>query len=138
MVRKSRKSRSSHFPTIPTSHFPGLGNLQRELPDPILNRTFGALVTVISLWQQPRYLKQGTNLQKINDTILTTSTPQNDIEINIYTLTNITTDIQTWLDNIHSMANNSQSFENAFSAHLKWWNQFWERSWIQILATSSE
>jgi hypothetical protein len=69
--------------------------------------------------------------------MLVTALPLNNIEINVFTLTEITNNTNQWLNDIRLIKANSEDYETALAGHMKWWSKFWDRSWIEILTTST-
>ncbi|MBN2375818.1 MAG: hypothetical protein JXD22_05435 [Sedimentisphaerales bacterium] len=86
--------------------------------DPILHRTFGAVVTA-------------KNAQRRDDLTLSTS-PAAIQQISIYVLTKHPSQPNQWLAAMDHLIKTTEqiSFQNRRAAHVKWWNQFWNRSWI--------
>ena len=82
----------------------GLASLIGKLPDPLLNRTFGGAVT----W--------GANL------------------VSVHALTAQTGKAEEWIGRLDQQiaATEATPVDRAYEAHLKWWREFWDRSWIRI------
>lgn len=53
-----------------------------------------------------------------------------NIDIRIYSLTMKTKDVSKWIDEIKSISNSHDSYKHSWKQHCKWWNDFWNRSWI--------
>lgn len=92
--------------------------------DPLLNRTFGALV-------------KGNGLIKVNDRQLAASNPQKQITISVYPFTAQTASLDEWIKGVYEQAKQSDaiSLRDAFSKHTTWWESFWQRSWIKVSGT---
>jgi len=88
--------------------------------DPLLNRIFGAMVTA-------------ENPVVVDDKNLRSSL-SNQHQISIYMLTLHPSTPQQWIDSIESLATDIQKipFDIRFKSHQKWWEDFWNRSWINI------
>jgi len=92
--------------------------------DPILNRTFGAIIT-------------GTDAKRVSDSFLQTNLSKTG-RLTIYVLTKHPSQPREWLRAIENRAANIEalSFKDRLKAHEEWWAAFWSRSWIH--ATSVE
>ncbi|MEI6786930.1 MAG: DUF5703 domain-containing protein [bacterium] len=92
--------------------------------DPLLHRTFGALLC-------------GDGLVKDGDQALRTATPQTRIAVAIHPLTAQTATLEEWVTAATSQAARSDAvaWEIAFAEHAAWWRAFWERSWIRVSGT---
>ncbi len=103
-----------------------LTGLEEEIAlgkDPILNRTFGALV-------------RGTNLQAVSDTVMKSITTAKSGTIRIFPLTKTTGSEAEWLKAVEEQADLIPANTNKrFAAHQQWWRQYWNRSWIDITST---
>lgn len=86
--------------------------------DPILHRTFGAIIT-------------GTEARRIDDSTLQTASAKTS-HLNVYLLTKHPSQPDEWLKGIEALADKTEaiSFNKRQKAHIKWWNEFWDRSWI--------
>ncbi|AOW10294.1 DUF5703 domain-containing protein [Flavobacterium gilvum] len=103
----------------------GLGNEIVKGKDPVLNRTFGALV-------------RGTNFKAISDTEIQTKTGSKAFSVQIFSLTNQSENAQDWLKATEKLAKNvKSSSETRFLAHKNWWHQFWNRSKIEITSSNA-
>ena len=94
------------------------------IADPILHRTFGALIT-------------GSEAKRLNETALQTESSKKG-RLNVYVLTTHPSQPAEWQSAIENMADETEAvpFEERQLAHEKWWAEFWNRSWIH--ATSSD
>lgn len=86
--------------------------------DPILNRTFGALIS-------------GTEAECVNKNTLQTSDAKRG-NLNVYVLTRHPSQPDEWLAAIKQLATgiDSMPFEQRRKRHEKWWAEYWNRSWI--------
>ena len=93
--------------------------------DPILHRTFGAIIT-------------GSEVKKINNSTLQTG-PSKKGRMNIFVLTRQPAQPDEWLRDINGLAGNIEKipFEKRKSEHEKWWSDFWNRSWIYATSNTS-
>lgn len=94
--------------------------------DPLLHRTFGAVV-------------RGTGLRSTCDIAMKTIQPKESIELQVFPLTRFADSpsawlymAEDWIDRIPS------STEARFVAHQAWWKQYWGRSWISLSACGPE
>ncbi len=93
--------------------------------DPLLNRTFGALL-------------RGDGLVKAGEGVLRTVAPQSRITLSIHPLTAQTDTLDEWTRTVTMQAarNDASPREAAFAEHVTWWRAFWERSWIRVSGTT--
>lgn len=93
--------------------------------DPILHRTFGAVIT-------------GTNGMRKDERILQTS-PSKTGRLNVYVLTKQPASTEEWLADIENLVSKTEKlpFSERRRAHEKWWSEFWNRSWIHATNTNS-
>ncbi|MCD6201649.1 MAG: hypothetical protein J7K46_07565 [Bacteroidales bacterium] len=94
--------------------------------DPILHRTFGAIIT-------------GSDTKRLNDKSLTTA-PEKSGRLNIYVLTKHPSQPNKWQEDIEQMAAEIESipFYDREKAHMRWWSDFWDRSWIYATSAGSK
>lgn len=101
----------------------GLGAEAAKGSDPILHRTFGAVV-------------RGTGLQAVSDTQLKSGAPATGFTIGVFPLTQTADSPTRWLKAAETRADAiSDPTEARFSAHRAWWQAFWDRSWIEVAPT---
>ena len=88
--------------------------------DPLLNRTFGALV-------------EGEGLISKSDTLLVSKKPSVHFQVNIYPLTEISSS-EGWKESVvrKSTEISKMPLKARRDAHYKWWQQFWARNYIFI------
>ncbi len=89
-----------------------------KMTDPILHRTFGAMITA-------------DNAKRIDDLTLTTL-PSKSHSVSICVLTQHPSTPEKWHKSINNMIAEVKktSIHNRIIAHNKWWSDFWNRSWI--------
>ena len=94
--------------------------------DPILHRTFGAVL-------------RASRAQKIDDLNLL-STESNSHLFSIYVLTRHPSSPEDWLKAVERTIETTEKipFQTRLQAHRTWWQQFWNRSWIDIHSKSSD
>jgi hypothetical protein len=99
------RNERSIFPL--TLRHQGLGSLLGKIPDPLLNRTFGGALS----WSG--------NL------------------VSVHTLTAQTPTLEGWRTQLERQIAGTDAVpvERAHAAHLKWWQEFWNRSWIHVSGT---
>ncbi len=95
-----------------------------KMTDPILHRTFGAVVTA-------------DNAKRLDDLTLTTTAARSQ-RINVYVLTRHPSTPDQWTKQMDRLIDSVEKspFEKRLQAHNKWWSDFWDRSWIY--ATQNE
>jgi hypothetical protein len=94
-------------------------------PDPLLHRTFGAVVTA-------------SPGERLDDRRLR-SAPSTSHRFNIFVLTRHPSTPERWLDDSDNTIRRveAQPFEARRAAHEAWWNEFWNRSWIRASANTN-
>ncbi|MFH0990680.1 MAG: DUF5703 domain-containing protein [bacterium] len=92
-------------------------------PDPLLHRTFGALITC-------------EKAKRVDDVALQ-STSSKRHHFAIYVLTQHPSTPHKWLGAIEKQQRESErvGFNTLWKDHVQWWKKFWNRSWI--IVTSS-
>ena len=107
-----------------TNQTQGLSEHFKE--DPILHRTFGAIIT-------------GSETTKINDQTLETSLSKTG-RLNIYVLTTHPSKPDEWLAAISNLSDRIErvAFKKRKEAHEKWWAEFWDRSWIHATVSGND
>ena len=98
-----------------------MGDVVDQFPDPLIHRTFGGVIS-------------GKGLKSKDDKTLATTAPMEQIEIQIHPLTAQTKTADEWLLQLeeHRKTANATPTGEAWSAHVKWWQSFWQRSWIDV------
>ena len=106
-----------------TNELQGLSEYFKE--DPILHRTFGAVIT-------------GTESESIDDATLETASGKKG-RLNVYVLTQHPAQPDEWKSSIENLASDIEStpIQKRQKAHEEWWTEFWERSWIHAESTES-
>ena len=106
-----------------TNKLQGLSEFYKN--DPILHRTFGAIIT-------------GSNAKKLGNKILKTQASKKG-RLNVFVLTEQPASPEEWLESLTKLAKNIEStpFAERKSLHKKWWLGFWNRSWIYATSTDS-
>ncbi len=106
-----------------TNNLQGLSEYYKN--DPILYRTFGAIIT-------------GTRATKISNESLEIMASKTG-RFNIYVLTKHPSKPEEWQRSIEELAIGIEkvSFEERQNAHQTWWSEFWNRSWIYAINTDS-
>jgi len=89
-----------------------------KMADPLLHRTFGAVIKAV-------------NGKRLDDLTLTTSRSRSQ-RFDIYVLTKHPSSPREWLEAIDARISSVESvpFGRRREAHLRWWRDFWNRSWI--------
>ena len=93
--------------------------------DPILHRTFGAIIT-------------GTESVRVDYKTLQTATAKTG-RLNAYVLTKHPFQPDEWQAVVENLATNIETvpFKERQNAHKKWWVEFWDRSWIHATLDDS-
>lgn len=99
----------------------GLGDFINLSADPLLNRTFGALI------RSEGFAKKGAAQ-------LNTSKASKQFSISVYLLTAQTKQGDGWVKQIEKLAQNTESLnrDERFKNHKYWWHSFWDRSYIHV------
>jgi len=103
----------------------GLERLMGMVADPILHRTFGGAIS-------------GKNLVRSEATeatrTLKTAMPTRHLDISIHVLTAQTDTAQQWVEQLDRLIaeGGKLPLAESWKAHCKWWEQFWNRSWIVV------
>ena len=101
-----------------TATIQGLNDFKR--PDPLLGRTFGAVV-------------RAADGHRVDDRTLATARTKSP-HLLVYVVTKQPATPDQWLDDVHDLIKRTTSLTvaNQRAEHVMWWNQFWNRSWIDI------
>jgi len=96
-----------------------------HMSDPLLHRNFGVRIS-------------GTGLSNVADTTLVSTKARNNFQIQVFPLTMIGS-ISSWKRQIveQSSAVQALALQSRIAAHIKWWRNFWNRSYIFISANDS-
>jgi hypothetical protein len=88
--------------------------------DPILNRSFGALI-------------RAKGFTAVSNTELKSTAPAKSFSVRIVPLTTFADSAEAWLTLAEKSAGSVPASAAArFSAHQAWWQGFWRRSWIEV------
>ncbi|MCF7837907.1 MAG: DUF5703 domain-containing protein [Candidatus Marinimicrobia bacterium] len=92
--------------------------------DPLLHRTFGALL-------------RGDGLVKAEGRALRTAAPGTRLAFAIHPLTAQTETVEAWMAALRAQAvlTDATDVQAAFAEHTAWWQSFWQRSWIRVSGT---
>ena len=98
-----------------------MGDVVDQFPDPLINRTFGGVIS-------------GKGLKSKDDKTLATTVPVENMEIQIHPLTAQTKTADEWLLQLEEQRKTVDAApkSEAWEAHVKWWQSFWQRSWIDV------
>jgi hypothetical protein len=93
--------------------------------NPIMNRTFGALL-------------KGENSKRTSDASIETE-PALKGKLSVFVLTKHPSDPQRWIKEIEVLESEVEAipYSERKKAHNKWWNKFWNRSWISAVPSDS-
>ncbi len=102
-----------------------LESLLSKYPDPLLHRCFGVAM-------------KGQDLASVDKQTLKSTPAFKSVRLDLYALTQQTDSPESWrsaLDKIVA-ATEAVKIKSAREAHQKWWQKFWERSWIHVSGDS--
>lgn len=107
-----------------TNKIQGLSDFFRK--DPILHRTFGAIIT-------------GTEASIIDDRTLETKATKSG-HLSIYVLTKHPAEPGEWLNSMEEIVavTDEMPFEKRLREHRGWWKAFWKRSWINARSETGD
>ncbi len=108
----------------PAQHAKTQGVTDFKRPDPLLHRTFGSVITA-------------DGGRRLDNTHL--ASPQSNAHrFSVFVLTKHPSSPRQWLAAMEQTINNvkKQSFKNRRAGHERWWADFWNRSWIDITAST--
>jgi len=113
--------RNAHSVFADSFKFQHLGDIVDQFTDPLMNRTFGGLIS-------------GEGLKSKDNKTLVTSAPAKEIAVSIHALTAQTKTPEDWLAQLEQQRKTVEAFPKgeAWPAHVKWWQEFWQRSWIYV------
>lgn len=96
-----------------------------DMPDPLLHRNFGVRIS-------------GAGLSNVSDTMLVSAKARNNFQIQVFPLT-MNGSIANWKRQILKQSSTvlALSLQSRLAAHIKWWRNFWNRSFIFISANDS-
>lgn len=97
----------------------GLNKYIKKGDDPLLDRTFGALL-------------RSNDLEKVSPSMLSTKDPLTKLSVSVYAFTSQTKTIEEWIQKITEKAEITESLskEKRLNDHKNWWQSFWGKSYI--------
>ena len=109
----------SIYPLVFTNQH--LDSLLAKYPDPLLNRTFSVAM-------------KGKSLASADDQTLKSTAPQKSFRLDLFALTAQAERIEDWQIELNKIVAQVEKIkiEDARTAHRQWWNDFWNRSWINV------
>jgi len=124
-VLDGQEDRIAWYHRNPVSPWKGTLELQHLQPalkigtDPLLHRTFGGVI-------------RGKGLVSVDEKTLKSAAPQRGFRVSVHSHTLVPATEAQWLAAIEKnvRAVDAVGIEQARAAHRKWWNEFWNRSWI--------
>ena len=101
-----------------------MGEFVDKFHDPLMNRTFGGLMV-------------GEGLKAKDAQTLVTYEPTQTIHVSIHALTAQTKTSEEWLAQLEQQRQTMEAvpIEDAWPAHVSWWKDFWDRSYIHVSGT---
>jgi uncharacterized protein DUF5703/glycosyl hydrolase family 95 len=111
----------------PTMKHQALGHMAKPENDPLMHRTFGGLL-------------QGKGFVKVDETKLRSAAPATQQGFSITVKTAITQTAAQWIADLEELASQCQKTDSqtALAEHEKWWDAFWNRSYIFVSPAASE
>ena len=97
----------------------GMTNAADAVKDPLLYRTFGGYVA-------------GTEFMAQDERTLVTEKPMRSFAVRIACPCAQTESAEAWLAQAKELAQSSFDISGAIRRNLKWWHDYWQRSWINI------
>ena len=99
----------------------GLGGYKNKFADPLMNRIFGG-----AIW--------GDGFKKVDKSTLESSGKIKEGKLYILAETLSPSTPEDWIKKITLDYEKIKSVkqENMFAQHKSWWNDFWQRSWVQV------
>jgi len=113
-----RNEKSCYPVTLKNQH---LGELLAKYPDPLMDRTFGGCI-------------RGEGLKKVDAVTLKSGKARRRFVVSIYLLTAQTQSRDGWFKLLDRQigAVEAVDLEAARAEHRRWWDGFWNRSWIRV------
>ena len=104
-----------------TFRIQSLGYLTNSLTDPLLSRTFGAVLSA-------------DGLANSSATRLLSAGVRTNLTLTIVPLTTVTNSVPEWQANLSATAAAVAAVDRQqrYAAHCAWWQAFWQRHWIVI------
>ena len=101
-----------------------LESLLPKYPDPLMHRCFGLAM-------------KGDNLVSSDNQTLKSLKVSSSQQLDIYVLTEQADTPEAWRAELDKRIKKIDSFEisKAWTAHKNWWEEFWNRSWINVTGT---
>ena len=99
----------------------GLEGFAAKSSDPLLHRTFGGCI-------------RGEGLAPDGPTALKSTRPASRFVVSVYPLTARTDTADEWIGRLDKSvaAVDAVALETARAEHRRWWDEFWNRSWIRV------
>jgi alpha-L-fucosidase 2 len=99
----------------------GLGELSDRFEDPLLNRTFGGMIT-------------GAGFTAAGTQKLVAEPAARPLHLQVLAHTAQTESADAWLDDVERLHGkvNAIAADERWQAHQDWWRDFWNRSWIEV------
>lgn len=113
--------RNTHSPFPETLSVQNLGQLAATVPDPILNRTFGATLNA-------------DGFANTSSTRLASAAPRANARFTIVPLTSVTPAAADWQAELAAKvaAVGAVPYDQRLAAHRDWWSGFWNRHWLVV------
>jgi hypothetical protein len=97
----------------------GLTSAADKVKDPLLYRTFGGCVT-------------GDRFLAVDERTLRTEIPTNSFSFHVACPCEQTDTTLDWMELAVRFATDSYDVNEALKRNVKWWNNYWQRSWVNI------
>jgi hypothetical protein len=99
----------------------GLGSFLSQMPHPLLGRTFGAAM-------------EGEGLESVDPLKLKSTTPRRNHRVSISLLTLHPATVDQWRQRLDEVIATATAVDRAVARreHERWWEAFWQRSWLFV------
>ena len=104
-----------------TMRVQALVSLIERIPDPLLDLTLGGCI-------------HGDSMMAVDDNTLVSAVPAKSHLVSIYAVTKQTKTEEEWIKHLEQTIDQieSRDLEKSREAHQKWWESFWNHSWIRV------
>ncbi len=121
----------------------GLESYYNTMTDPLLDRTFGGAIQgdgFVSVIKKAVFEENGTppsypkKMMAYSDRELRSAQPRTKHDFSVYVLARHPITVTEWLKELDKLVDEVDAIdvEDARRAHQRWWDDFWNRSWIRI------
>jgi Domain of unknown function (DUF5703) len=118
----------------------GLTNAADVCKDPLLHRTFGGYITgdgFVARTNTPMPALAPDQPMMTNGWSLVTETPLRSFSFLVACPCVQTESAEDWIVQAVNIATDASDVEDAGKRNLKWWHDYWERSWLNVTGVAS-